>query len=207
MYRLREMADMDRRRSATCEKGMSIIELLIAMTVLTVGMLGAMVMILTGMQSNSRSRNDTSAVVLNQEILEKFATLKNYPKTGTTNIYDCALNGSNLHLASLVQAPNPGAGAILFTAGTAPTPVQVGDIDWTQPTPAMATATTAGYAMQYRTCNNDIYEVRWNVMEVSPNPSSRISLLTVSSRQLAAQSGRNGMLFAVPTTLRTLIEN
>jgi Tfp pilus assembly protein PilV len=207
MFHLRKVASMGRCQSETCENGMSIIELLVAMTVLTVGMLGSMIMVLTGMQSNSRNKNDTSAVVLDQEILEKFATLKNYPKTGTANIYDCALNGSNLHLASLVQAANPGAGAILYTAGTAPTPAQVGDVDWTQPTPTLATATTTGYAMQYRTCNNDIYEVRWNVMEVSPNPTSRISLLTVSSRQLAAQAGGSGMLFAVPTTLRTLIEN
>lgn len=196
-----------RHRPASCEKGMSIIELLVAMIVLIVGMLGSMIMVLTGMQSNSRSKNDTSAVVLNQEILEKFATLKNYPKTGTANIYDCALTGANLHLASLAQAANPGAGAILFTAATAPTPAQVGDVDWTQPTPALATAATAGYAMQYRTCNNDVYEVRWNVMEVSPNPTSRISLLTVSSRQLSAQSRGSAVLFAVPTTLRTLIEN
>lgn len=51
------------------ESGMSIIELLVAMTVLTVGMLGSMIMILVGMQSNTRNKNDTSAVVLDQEIL------------------------------------------------------------------------------------------------------------------------------------------
>jgi Tfp pilus assembly protein PilV len=197
---------------------MTIIEVLIAMTVLTVGMLGSMIMILVGMQSNSRNKNDTSAVVLDQEILEKFATLKNYPKTGTANIYDCAANGTNLHLASLVQGPSPsGSGATLYTAGTAPTPGQAGDIDWTQPAPALATATIAGYAMQYQTCNGDIYEVRWNIMQAPPcgslatcaNPtsSSRVSLLTVSARQTSAAANHNGMLFAVPTTLRSLIEN
>jgi Tfp pilus assembly protein PilV len=186
---------------------MSMIELLIAMTVLTVGMLGSMIMILTGMQSNTRNKNDTSAVVLDQEVLEKFATLKSYPKTGTATINDCALNGASAHLASLVQAAAPGAGATLYTAGTAPTPGQVGDIDWTQPAPALATAATAGYAMRYQTCSGDIYEVRWNIMEVSPNPSSRISMLTVSSRQISAGQTHNGMLFSVPTTLRTLIEN
>ena len=190
------------------QSGMGIIELMIAMSVLLVGMLGSMVLLIAGMQADTRSRNDTSAVVLDQEILEKFATLKNYPKTGTASIYDCALTGANLHLASLAQAGNPGAGAALYTATTAPTASQVGDVDWTQPTPALATAAAAGYAMQYRTCNNDLYEVRWNVMEVSPNPSSRISLLTVSSRQVnSGQGGRKGMLFAPPTTLRTLIEN
>src|SRR5947209_18231134 len=150
------------RRKKAGANGMGIIELLIAMTVLTVGMLGSMIMILVGMQSNTRNKTDTSAVVLDQEILEKFATLKNYPKTGTANIYDCALNGSNLHLASLVQGASPsGSGATVYTSATAPTPAQVGDIDWTIASPAMATATIAGYAMQYQTCNGDIYEVRW----------------------------------------------
>ena len=185
---------------------MTIIELLIAMTVLTVGLLGAMVMIMVGMRSNWRNKNDTSAVVLDQEILEKFATLKRYPKTGTATINDCSANGA--FLASLVQAPGPnGAGAVLYTAANAPQPTRVGDIDWTQPAPALATAATPGYAMQYQTCSQDTYEVRWNIMEVNPNPSSRISLLTVSARQVIAQGNRSGMLFAVPTTLRTLIEN
>jgi Tfp pilus assembly protein PilV len=174
MFRTRDVVlPANRRRSG--QSGMGLIELMIAMVVLMVGMLGSMIMVIAGMQSNTRNRNDTSAVVLDQEILEKFATLKNYPKTGTASIYDCALTGTNQHLAALAQAPAPGAGAVLYTAGTAPTPVQVG-------------------------------EVRWNVTEVSPNPSSRISLLTVSSRQVSAANGR-ATLFAPPTTLRTLIEN
>src|SRR5262249_36844975 len=171
--------------------------------VLVVGMLGSMIMILIGMQSNTRNKNDTSAVVLDQEILEKFATLKNYPKTGTTALYDCAANGTNLHLASLVQGPSPtGNGATLYTAATAPTPGQRGDIDWTQAAPTLATATIAGYAMRYQTCDGDIYEVRWNIMQAPPcgslatcaNPTSasRISLLTVSARQIGAAGNRNG---------------
>jgi len=186
---------------------MSLIELLIAMTVLTVGMLGSMIMILVGMQSNTRNKTDSTAVVLDQEILEMFATLNNYPKIGAVTIFDCGLTAglTNQHNASLVEGAAPaGAGAILYTAATAPLPSQVGDIDWTQPTPALATSATNGYAMQYQACNGDTYEVRWNVMQVSPN--SHDSLLTVSSRQLAAQGSNAAMLFATPTTLRTLIE-
>jgi hypothetical protein len=64
--------------------------------------------------------------------------------------------------------------------------------------------------MLYQTCAGDIYEVRWNIMDAnSATPTgtvSRISLLTVSSR-LTAATGTNGMLFAQPTTLRTIIES
>jgi Tfp pilus assembly protein PilV len=190
-----------RHRARRGESGMGLLELMIAMTVLTVGMMGSMIMILTGMQSNSRNKTDNQATILDQEILEEFATLKNYPKPGYVTIYDCALSGGNAdwHKASLGQAAGPnGNGATLSS---------VGDIDWTQPAPTLATSTTQGYAMLYQTCSGDIYEVRWNIMEVSPNPFSRISLLTVSSRETAAKGSPLGMLFAPPTTLRTLIEN
>src|ERR1700731_742784 len=123
------------------ESGMSMIELLIAMTVLAVGMLGAVGMILAGVQSNSRSKTDTTAVVLDQEILEMFATYKNYPTSGFVAINDCGVGVTSVHNASVVQAAGPlGAGAILYTAATAPLPSNVGDIDWPQPTPALATS-------------------------------------------------------------------
>ncbi len=195
-----------RHRARLGERGMSLLELVIAMVVLTVGMLGSMIMILTGMQSNSRNKTDNAATVLDQEILEMFATLKNYPRTGSVIIYDCALSGgsANQHLASLVQGTyaSGGNGAPLTSTG---------DIDWTQATPTLATSSTAGYAMRYQTCSGDIYEVRWNIMDGNSSlPSgavSRISLLTVSSREIAQAGSKLGMLVAPPTTLRTLIES
>jgi len=207
---LRRLSARRARRQAS--SGMGLIELMIAMTVLTVGMLGSMVMIVTGMESNTRNKRDNSATILDQELLETFATLKNYPQTGTVTINDCALSGSNTHLASLVQgtyAAN-GAGAALVTTATAGQ--NIGDINWTQATPTLATSSVAGYAMMYQTCGGEIYEVRWNVMDANAGalPAgdvSRISLLTVSSRLTANQNGANGMLFALPTTLRTIIES
>jgi len=127
-----------------------------------------------------------------------------------------ALNGGNAdsHLASLGQGTfaSGGNGAALYTSSTAPAGYNVGDIDWSQATPTLATSTTAGYAMMYQTCSGDIYEVRWNIMDANnPAPTlpavSRISLLTVSSRETAAKGSKLGMLFAPPTTLRTLIES
>jgi len=190
------------------ESGMSMLELVIAMAVLAIGMLGSVVMILAGVQSNARNKNDSTAVVLDQEILEMFATYKNYPTTGFVAINDCAVGAASIHNASVVQAAGPaGAGAILYTAATAPLPGNVGDIDWTQPSPVLATNAVTGYAMRYQTCNGDTFEVRWNVMEVNPNPKSRVSMLIVSSRQLSAGATHNATLFALPTTLHTLIEN
>jgi prepilin-type N-terminal cleavage/methylation domain-containing protein len=202
--------------SLSREAGVTMIELMIAVVVLGISLLGSMSLVLIGLQSNSRNKTDTTATILDQEIIEKFSTLKQYPKPGSITIYDCALNtgNSNAHLASLGAGAGPtGNGATLFTTATAPSSAQAGDIDWTVAGPTLATSTTAGYAMQYQTCQGDIYEVRWNIMQVSPNPSSRISLLTVSARPRsalsadAAQAQNRAVLFAWPVTLRTLIEN
>ena len=193
--------------------GMTLIELMIAMTVLAIGLPACMIMVMVGMQTNSRNKTDTMATILDQEIIEKFSTLKQYPKPTFVAIYDCALSGgsANLHNASLGAGAAPaGSGAALYTGATT---YEVGNIDWTQAVPALATSTTQGYAMEYQTCDGGIYEVRWNVMEISPNPNSRISLLTVSARpQSAVKADAGGatnraILYARPVTLKTLIEN
>jgi prepilin-type N-terminal cleavage/methylation domain-containing protein len=186
------------------ESGMTMIEVLAAMVVITIGMLGSMILILTGMQTNSRNRNDTTGTVLDQEIIEEFATLKVYPKGTYVTVWDCATGGGNAHEAAVTQGAGPaGAGATLDSQG---------NIDWTQAAPTLATSTTAGYAMHYQTCGGDIYEVRWNVMELSTSTNNLVSLLTVSSRQISAQAAQTAgaanqaILYARPTTLRTLIE-
>jgi prepilin-type N-terminal cleavage/methylation domain-containing protein len=198
------------------DAGMTLIELMIAITVLAIALPASMLMILVGMQTNSRSKTDSTATILNQEIIEKFSTLKQYPKPTFVAIYDCGLSGgtANVHNASLGQGAAPaGNGATLYTAATAPSPDKVGDIDWTQPVSTLATSTTPGYAMQYSACGGDVYEVRWNVMKINSSPNSRISLLTVSARPrsaIAADSAaaqNRAILYARPVTLRALIEN
>lgn len=198
-----------KRTARRGERGLSVIELMISVVILTVGMLGSIIMLLIGMQSDSRSKTDTTGVVLNQEILEKFATLKTFPKPGSIAIYDCATAGNSV-LANLASGAGPtGAGATLYTTSTAPSPQQVNDIDWTQPAPTLATAIVAGYAMNYTTCTGDIYQVRWNVLNID----TRLSMLTVSTREQSAMtadtvgSSNRAMLYAVPTTLHALIES
>lgn len=201
------------RRMDCPAAGMTLIELMIAMTVLAIGVPACMMMILVGMQANSRSKTDTTATILDQEIIEKFSTLKQYPKPTFVAIYDCAPSAAsgNVHNASLGAGAAPaGSGAALYTGASAS---EVGNIDWTQAAPTVATSTIQGYAMEYQTCAGDIYEVRWNVMSISPNPNSQISLLTVSARpRSAVQADAGGatnraILYAQPVTLKTLIEN
>jgi type IV pilus modification protein PilV len=191
------------RKAKQRQTGMTMLELLIAMTVLAVGMLGATGMILAGVQSNSRNKNDTTAIVLDQEILEQFATYKNYPTSGFVVINDCATGTAAQHEASVVGVTGGSAGATTYTTGSAPLPSNVGDIDWTAAAPPLATSASAGYAMDYTTCNGDLYEVRWNITEIN----TQLSELTVSSRQTAAANTKSSILFAIPTSLHTLIDN
>ena len=206
-------------QTSWAQSGMTLIELMIAVAVLAVGLLASMGLIMAAMQTDARNQTDTSATIVDQEVIEKFATLKNYPKPAQwVDVWDCSVGGASQHHASLGEGPSPaGNGAILYTAGTAPTPDQVGDIDWTQPVPALATAAAQGYAMEYQACNGDTYEVRWNVMQLPPNAAtgatSHTSLLTVSTRQLSAvqasasRSQTRAILYARPVTLKTLVEN
>ena len=207
-------AGMKRDRSHYSQRGFSIIELMMAVVILTIGMLGSIVMIVLGMQSNSRSRTDTTGIVLNQEILEKFAALQKYPKPGgSVNIYDCATTGGvsgTAVEASIASGAGPaGAGATLYTTSTAPTAAQVNDIDWTQAAPTLATSTTPGYAMNYTSCNGDTYQVRWNVLNID----TRLTMLTVSTRETSAVSAdsagaiNRAVMFAPPTTLHAIIES
>jgi prepilin-type N-terminal cleavage/methylation domain-containing protein len=197
MLKLPIHLSMSARPENADERGMTMLELLIAMAILAVGMTGAMGMILAGVQSDARNKNDTAAVVLDQQILELFGTYANYPKSGQVSITDCSTNAAtNTHLASVVGAVAPGNGAALTATG---------DIDWTQPAPALATAANPpGYDMLYQTCNGDTFEVRWNVTMI--DGETNIAALTVSSRQVAAAGSRQAILFAVPTTLRTIID-
>lgn len=175
---------------------MSMLELLIAMAILAIGMTGAMGMILAGVKSNARNKNDTAAVVLDQQILELFATYANYPKSGFVVITDCSTNAAtNTHQASAIGTVAPGSGATLTATG---------DIDWTQPAPTLATGGAPGYDMTYQTCNGDTFEVRWNVTMI--DGETNIAALTVSSRQISSAGSNGNMLFSIPTTLRTIID-
>jgi prepilin-type N-terminal cleavage/methylation domain-containing protein len=204
------------RRSTYGAGGFTLIELMIAISVLAIGMLGAMALMLMGMQTNSASKTDTTATVLDQEIIELYSTLKTYPLPGTVNIYDCALAGSNYHEADLGKAVSPGAGATLYTAATAPTTAQIGDVNWTLPVGTLATTTVPGYAMEYQTCSGDIYEVRWNVTDLTPaappaGSNGRLTLLTVSARPKSAVNAtragaqNSAVLFAFPVTLHSML--
>ncbi|HYL93913.1 MAG TPA: prepilin-type N-terminal cleavage/methylation domain-containing protein [Alphaproteobacteria bacterium] len=173
------------------KRGFSLIELMIAMLVMAVGLLGCMTMLLIGMSSNSRNKNDSAGTMLAQMVIEQINTLPANSQPQIT-VTDC--NGTNWTVKVQTGAA-PGKGASLDAT--------TGGIDFTQ----AKSNVPAGYQMDYVACGTQAgeastFDVRWNITFISANTN----LVTVSARQTAAaeQGKTTPILFSPPVTLRTI---
>ena len=186
-----------KRRSfhQSSERGISLVELVIAITVLAVGMAGLAVLFSTAIMNNSRSKGDTSGTMLAQTVLEQIAA---QPANLAANLTltDCNPAGGVAWPIATAGVASPGAGATID--------VNTGAVDFTQAYAAIV----GNYKMQYVACGNNgrqmTYEVRWNIQTITANTR----LITVSARPLAAASAagnqNQALLFAPPITLRTI---
>lgn len=168
---------------------MSLIELMIAMTVLVVGCLSLMTLVTTAISSNNRNKLDTAGTLLAQKVLEGIAAQPSTANT-TFTMTDCAGTGFTLATAG---AASPGVGATVNSSG---------NIDFTQ----AISGVTANYSMQYVTCGTGgqqaTYDIRWNVRTLT----AYTKLVTVSARQTAVSTtGTNLPFFSPPITLRTIV--
>jgi Tfp pilus assembly protein PilV len=190
-YAQREHGRLDQ----SAERGISLVELVIAITVLGIGMAGLAVLFSTAIMNNSRSKGDTSGTMLTQTVLEQIAA---QPANLVANLTltDCNTAGATVWPIATTGAASPGAGATIN--------VNTGAIDFTQAYAAIP----GNYKMQYVACGNNgrqmTYEVRWNIQTITANTR----LITVSARPLAAASAagnqNQALLFAPPITLRTI---
>ena len=164
--------------------GMTLIELLIALSIAAVGMTAVISLFVAAMANNSRSQRDTTATLLGQSVLEQIML------AGTNNVANIGLTDclGNNFVINVVGGAAPGAGAAL-TAG--------GNIDFSQAAPAN------NYSMVYNVCRangqTSQFDVRWNVQTLTAH--SR--LITVAARPLAAEITQPRQ-FAQPITLRTI---
>ena len=176
-----------KRNRQNSSGGFTIVELLVAMGILTAGILGTGAMVLIGMGRNNANRVDTTATNASQAVIEALAS----PSANTNasfNMTDCL----NTDPSTSPLTVNTAAGGAPLTAG--------GDIDYSQ-------AAVAGYQINYTVCGTNgqqtVYDVRWNVAAIGTKGFGK--LITVSARQpfLASIHGINGSL--VPATLRTVV--
>jgi Tfp pilus assembly protein PilV len=178
---------MKRKRSS--QRGTSLIELMIASLVLTIGVLGCAVLIPIAIGTNSRNRQQSNATVIAQMTMEKILSQAASSSTSLT-ITDCAGTASTINVTG-------------STAGSGATVLSTGSIDFSQ---AQGSAgAPAGYYMSFTSCGTSgrqsTYDVRWNLQ----TPSSYVKLVTVSARMKGA--GANAILFSLPVTIRSMAGN
>jgi prepilin-type N-terminal cleavage/methylation domain-containing protein len=167
-----------KRSASRTERGMTLIELMIAMVVLLVGVVGSLALVALSVGSDSRNRQQSNSTSLSQMLAEKISSVK-ASTSPTLNVTDCAGNAFTIFTA---------AGGSALTAS--------GDVDFTQ-------APIASYSMLYTDCGTNgrqvTYDIRWNIQQTT----SYVKFLTVSSKMLNA--GNDLKFFSLPVTVRTLI--
>jgi type IV pilus assembly protein PilV len=185
------------------QRGFSLIEMLLAMLVLTIGMLGGAIMITVAVASNANSKFDTGAVSLAQSTMDRIIVIS-ANASGTnlnTNMTDC--NGT---VHPVFTAAGPGgtaAGAPTTTINGIATGTQV--IDFSQ-------AAVPNYQMNYVLCGAggagntgipQVYDVRWNV---GPGPTQTTQLILVAAKNISESGNGTSQTkyFSMPITLRAL---
>jgi type IV pilus modification protein PilV len=173
------------------QNGMSMLELMIAILVIAIGIGGTTILLSSTISSDNKNNTDTTATLLAQMVMEQISA-QAINCTQQIQVTDCA--GNVWNVSTDPGATGTGDGANLKSNGT---------IDFTQ---AQAALVTNGYAMNYVDCSTSggiqvTYDVRWNVMSVSGNTTSR--LITTAARPVASNVNQlGGAFFAIPVTLR-----
>jgi prepilin-type N-terminal cleavage/methylation domain-containing protein len=179
MIRHKNQKSTSNRRSQ--QGGMTLIELMIAMVVLAVGIVGSMALVVRAIGGDAWSKQLSNSTVLAQAVTERIMAIPAQTNTILT-ITDCTNTVSNV-------STTPGGSAL--NSG--------GEIDYSQ-------AAVANYQMLYTDCDTNghqaTYDVRWNVQAVA-NSNGNVKLLTVSSQ--LKNAGTNRMVFAPEATVRTII--
>ena len=166
------------KRAFRKERGMTLIELMIAMVVLLVGIVGSMALIAYAIGGNGRSRQESNSTVVAQMLAEKISSQKASLSNNLT-VYDCVGTANTVYTAA-------GGGAL--TSG--------GDVDMTQ-------AAVTGYQMNYTDCGTSgrqmIYDVRWTITQ----PTTYTKLVIVTAKMLGA--GTDLKHFSLPVSVRSLV--
>jgi Tfp pilus assembly protein PilV len=180
-------------KSKNRQRGMSLIELMIACFVLVVGMLGSLSLILLAIATNSRNKFDTTGTMLAQTVIEQMNTLPTNMPVSTIEMTDCG-DPATVHTVAVVGGDyGIPTGSALIPNSNSNTAYRAGDIDFSEAAPP------ANYHMMWTTCGNAQFDIRWNVNQIT----ERSRLVTVSARQLLFK-GKNANLYAPPITLRTI---
>lgn len=187
------MNNMKRKSRRNRKQGFSLMELMFAVLVLAVAVLGALAMIVIGIGRNGSNRMDTAATNVAQTVLEQIAGVPAATAVGAVPVLNNpVLTINDCTGAALLISTAPGGATVIPNAQPG-----AGDIDFSAvPVP--------GYQINYTVCNNGIrtvYDVRWNVQQV---PNGWAKMITVAAREpMSVQKGT--LYYMPPVTLRTVV--
>jgi Tfp pilus assembly protein PilV len=173
-----------------------LIELLIAMSVLAVGLGGVLALLISAVLTNSKASKDTSATMVAEHVLEQMSSQPANVSGAAAllQITDCA--GTNWTIDTNAATLGAGTG---INGGNGANLTNLGVIDWTQ----TYANVPANYAMQYVSCgsaNRQVtYDVRWNVIRMTSNTR----MIAISARPLGSATV-GGLKYVVPVNLRTI---
>src|SRR4051812_27626542 len=149
-----------RARDRKSERGMTLVEVMIAGAILVIGMLGFAALMATAIQANARSRTDSTGTMLTQSLMEQISASLIGNVNTPPQMKDCTGTNYNIDIS---------AGGATVTNDA---------IDWTQSQGAI----TSGYSMNYEICASTLnttanaqertYDVRWNVSRVTSGTST-----------------------------------
>src|SRR5579862_5470045 len=175
-----ELTMRPRIQRGKSQRGMTLIELMIAMVVLLVGVVGSMALIAYAMGGNGRSKQQSNATVIAQMLTEKISSQRAILSNNLT-VYDCTGNANTVFTAA-------GGGALTSAGG----------VDFTQ-------AAVTGYQMYYTDCGTSgrqmVYDVRWTITQ----PTTNTKLVIVSAQMKNAASTKNPSMYSPAVTVRTVV--
>jgi Tfp pilus assembly protein PilV len=183
--------EMRRIRGSSKERGTSLIEMLIALLVLSVGLVGSMAVVGVAVGSNSRTKKDTTSTALAEMVISRISSVPVGGGVATVQVQDCA--GNNLTVAT--TGASTGSGATLTSTGK---------IDFNQ----SYSSVTANYKMQYTVCGvntgtKTVYDVRWNIQSIG-SPAKE-EFVVVGAR--STDTSGTALQRAASVNLRTIVGN
>jgi type II secretory pathway pseudopilin PulG len=167
------------------EAGITMIEMLMAGAILTIGSLGMIGLIVGSIATNNRNKLDSTQTMLAGSVLEQINST--VIGQGSSQLTDCA--GNDWTIDTFPGGAALSGSSIDFTQATPPTNYHM---DYVVNTPCDDTGAPQG-----------TYDVRWRVDIIG---TTNTYLLTVGAK-LKNTADQGSLLFSAPVTLRVLSGN
>jgi Tfp pilus assembly protein PilV len=173
------------------ERGTSLIEMMIAILVLSVGLIGSVVLASVAMNGDVRSRKDSTSAAVAEMVIGQISATPVGGSVSSVTVTDCAGNSNSVSTSGTTT----GAGANLTSRG---------GVDYSQ----SFSSVTSGYAMMYTVCGVNsgaaaTYDVRWNVTKLA---SGKAEYVVAAAQSVNANTG-SALVNMPAVNLRTVVGN